>query len=447
MTESHNRAGEVVVGVPSVRRTEDERVEIVIGKDRVVRVGDAHPNPGGATSLLDDLAQRRQPAYLRLTPEGDEVAEVLVPTVVRVGRLSSQPGGGLTVELVPSHARHELVAGTPGEEEMRRLLAQSLDNGTLLVVTEDDSHRILDVRPVDPEIRLAPPMPVRTPLPEWYQQLLTFAWWSDLLDYLRWLLFPVSPAKARQVFDAVALLSCQPITVPAPCIPFRFPDDGCWGRAHEMCRLMTGMSVRSRKVWIQGWLQVSTRNHPNCEVQWVWHVAPTLRVRSGWWPLSTVRTWVVDPALFTEPVTQATWQSVQNDPSSTLTGTSKDIFWLWSSGTDPDNSQTEGVLATYRAKLQARAIGPYGPPPLCPLRLTDSHGRHREVLDIHDASPRLACAGDGPPTSRSAGAGAVRLYGQHLAIPVCRAPGSPVGARRGPGARGLGGERRHTGVC
>lgn len=363
MTDSDHRAGDVVVGVPSVRRTEDGRTEIVMGKERVVRVGDAHPHPEGVTTLLTDLAERGQPAYVRLDTAGEQVVEVLVPVVVRVGRLSSQPGGGLAVELVPSHARHELVAGTPGEDEMRRLLEESLERGTLLTVTEDDEHRILDVRRVDPEVRLAPPLPVRAPLPPWFGQVLTLTWWAGMVDYLLWLLFPVSRTKARQVFDALALLSCEPVTVPAPCIPFRYPDDGCWGRAHEMCRLMTGMSVRSRKVWIQGWLQVATRNHPTCEVRWVWHVAPTLRVRSGWWLFGTVRTHVVDPALFTQPVTQTTWHSVQNDPNASLTGTSKDIFWLWSSGTDPDNSQTEGVLATYRAKLQARAIGPSGPPP------------------------------------------------------------------------------------
>lgn len=362
MTDSDNRTGDVVVGVPSVRRTEDGRTEFVVGKERVIRVGDAHPHPEGVTTLLADLAERRQPAYLRLDPGGDAVVEVLVPVVVRVGRLSTQPGGGLAVELVPSHARHELVAGTPRGDQMRRLLEQSLEDGTLLLVTEDDGHRIVDVRPVDPEIDLLPPMPLRTPLPPWYRQVLAPNWWSGLLDYLLWWLFPVSRSKAGQVFDALALLSCEPVTVPAPCIPFRYPDDGCWGRAHEMCRLMTGMSVRSRKVWIQGWLQVATKNNPSCEVFWGWHVAPTLRVRT-WWLFPIGRTYVVDPALFTQPVPQGTWQSVQNDPNSTLTGTSREIFYLWGSVTDPDNSQTEEVLATYRATLQARSIGPSGPPP------------------------------------------------------------------------------------
>ncbi len=362
MTDSENTRGEVVVGVPTVRQGEDGRLEAVFAQERVVRVGRAHRDPEGVAALLADLAARRQPAYVRVDPGSEEVVEVLVPLVVRVGRLSRQPGGGVSVELVPSHARHELVAGTEGEEGMRRLLEQSLEDGTALVVTEDDRHRIIDVRPVDPEIRLPAPLPPRAPLPPWYRRVLTLAWWTGVVDLLLWWLLPTSRSRARQVFDSLALLSCEPITVPAPCIPFRYPDDGCWGRAHEMCRLMTGMSVRSRKVWIQGWLQVATKNNPTCEVHWGWHVAPTLRVRSGWLFLVT-RTYVVDPALFTQPVAQSTWQSVQNDPSSTLTGTSKDVFWLWSGGTDVDNSQTEGVLAQYRAALHARAIGPSGPPP------------------------------------------------------------------------------------
>ena len=44
------------------------------------------------------------------------------------------------------------------------------------------------------------------------------------------------------------------------------------------------------------------------------------------------------------------------------------IFYLWGLITDADNSQTEGVLATYRSQLQARSLSSAGPPPYahCP---------------------------------------------------------------------------------
>lgn len=355
------RERDVVVGVPRISR-EEGALRVSVG-GREVRVGDRHPDPAGVRELLADLAERGQPVHLEVDPASGEVLELRVPLVVRVGEMRSLPGGGTSVELVPSHARH-VVASGEGSEDVRVRLEAAARAGSLVVVTEDDAHRILDVRPVDPDVRVPPwvrevALP-RPPLPWWRRLTLVIS--AGMWDYLLWLLLPMGRDRARQVFDALALLSCEPVTVPAPCIPFRYPDDGCWGRAHEMCRLMTGMSVRSRKVWIQGWLQVSTRNNPSCEVYWGWHVAPTVRVRAGWWQLFG-STQVVDPALFGDPVAQATWASVQNDPNASLTGTSKDVFWLWDSSPDPDNSRTESVLAQYRAALHARSISAVGPPP------------------------------------------------------------------------------------
>src|SRR6184192_74804 len=95
--------------------------------------------------------------------------------------------------------------------------------------------------------------------------------------------------------------TCDPLTVPPPCIPFLFPDDGCWGRAHEMRRLMVNLGLEPKKVWITAShdvaLHPSTRNNPACSVSWRWHVAPTLCVRGRWF-FNTQRM-VIDPALFT----------------------------------------------------------------------------------------------------------------------------------------------------
>lgn len=158
--------------------------------------------------------------------------------------------------------------------------------------------------------------------------------------------------------------TCDPLTVPSPCIPFLYPDDGCWARAHEMCRQMIALGLSPKKVWIQGDLEVGTTNHPACGVEWNWHVAPTLCVRG---PFLSRRDMVIDPALFTTPVTRATWKSVQGDPNATLTDTSAAIFLLWGSVTDPTYSKTNERLDFYRLQLLARAVE-HGPPPYthCP---------------------------------------------------------------------------------
>jgi hypothetical protein len=125
-----------------------------------------------------------------------------------------------------------------------------------------------------------------------------------------------------------------------------------------MARLMIGSGVTPDKVWIYGRLQVPTQNNPRCQVQWGWHVAPTLRV-SG-------QIYVIDPSLFPEPVTQATWKGVQGDPAAQLVPTSAAVFHRRFNGGvtyDPDYSQTNATLNNYRNALRLRSVSSDGPPP------------------------------------------------------------------------------------
>ncbi len=98
---------------------------------------------------------------------------------------------------------------------------------------------------------------------------------------------------------------------------------------------------------------------------WGWHVAPTLCVRGPIFFQS--QPMVIDPSLFTTPVSESTWKGVQGDPSATLTGTDASIFYVWGNVTDPTYAQTNTVLAFYRLQLQNRSIQ-LGPPPYanCP---------------------------------------------------------------------------------
>jgi hypothetical protein len=75
---------------------------------------------------------------------------------------------------------------------------------------------------------------------------------------------------------------------------------------------------------------------------------------------------VIDPSLFTTPVSEGTWKGVQGDPGATLTHTDASVFWH-GGGTDPTYSSSNAILAQYRLALQARSIQ-VGPPPYanCP---------------------------------------------------------------------------------
>jgi hypothetical protein len=294
--------------------------------------------------ILDSLRQAGEPAYVEIDPASGDITELLRPLRVRVGALTPDATGDtVEVELIISAARHYLRATNPDFQELLSILQTAQQQGSTVLVTETlDDHEIIDVKllpgPPGPEPAEEPP-PVGP---------------ADTI--------PVTPQRAQQLFDLMNARSCAPATAQAPCIPFLYPNDGCWARAHEMCRLMLDDGAAPEKVWIYGWLRVPTINAPSCEVQWGWHVAPTLLVQVG----STTEVQVIDPSLFSMPVPQAVWAYVQGDPSATLVATNASVYHRSSFGTetyDPDYTQTEYYLQVYRDQLKLRAASASGPPP------------------------------------------------------------------------------------
>lgn len=329
------------------------------------------PRSEAFAEILDGLREKKLPVYVEVDPDTSVIKHLLIPHVSRVVGIKLIDLGVLGVELEMSHGRHILRPSSPDYEELESRLRDALDKGTQVIVTENDAHEIIDVREFIPGPE-GPPLPFPKPLPfpppRWQ-----WMWLKDFVFIWRWCWWPwnwcrcVSKARAKEVFDAMSTTSCDPLTVPAPCIPFMYPDDGCWARAHEMCRLMINMGVKPKKVWIQGGLHVSTNNNPNCNVWWGWHVAPTLCVRRSWPWFFRTRQMVIDPSLFNGAVGKATWKGVQGDPSATLTDSAASIYYLWGSVTDPTYSETNYYLAYYRLQLQNRSIQ-HGPPPYahCP---------------------------------------------------------------------------------
>ena len=337
---------------------------------RIVRLDAADERAEGRARVLEGLRVRRLPVYLEVDPATSAITRMLIPHVSRVVAIRPIDKGVLGVDLDRSHGRHVLRGGTEDFESLERQLREAMRTRAPVIITEDEEHEILDVRaytpgpegPLPPFPRPELPRPLRWPfdwLREWFDHIWYWPWWPW------WWFGCISGNKAQQVFDALAATSCDPLTVPPPCIPFLYPDDGCWARAHEMCRLMQNMGLKPRKVWIQGSLYVSTKNNPSCGVWWGWHVAPTLcvRTRSFWF----TQRMVMDPSLFATPVSQATWKGVQGDPNASLTDSAASIYYLWGMVTDPSYTETNYYLDFYRLQLQNRAIT-YGPPPYaaCP---------------------------------------------------------------------------------
>jgi len=293
MPKPNSIVSSVIRFVPPLDRSPAEmlRTETGLGVEldngRIVRLDPQNPRSIGFIQILDGLSKQRLPVYLEIDSDSLTITHLLIPLVVRVIGITPV-NEGLAVELEPSQALHILRLGETDSAELESQLRAALQSGRPVILTEDDAHNIIDVRAFtpDPDRRLPPfpePKPKipppRLPWPiRWIWRLLYWIWY---LPWWPWWWFRcISLERAQQVFDAMKATSCDPLTVPAPCIPFLYPDDGCWARAHEMCRLMINMGLSPRKVWIDhspgNWLRVNTRNNPACYVQWGWHVAPTL---------------------------------------------------------------------------------------------------------------------------------------------------------------------------
>jgi hypothetical protein len=347
----------------------DQGLSVELGDARRLRLDPTNPRSAGFVQILDGLRKLNQPAYLEIDPATSSITRLLIPHWTRVLEVRPLDADAVSVELEMSHARHVLLRSHEDFAGLERQLQEAKRSGERVVVTEDDAHAVIDVRSFKPSPdRLPPPEPpaagtsgstLLRRLKAWFCCFWCWPWWP-----WRWCCC-VPAARAQQLFNDMSATSCNPLSVPPPCIPFLYPDDGCWGRAHEMCRLLLNLGASPRKVWIQGNLAVSTRNNPSCHVYWGWHVAPTVCVRGP--RFFQRQRMVIDPSLFAAPVSEATWKGVQGDPNATLTASDAAIFYLWGNVTDPTYSQTNQVLATYRLQLQSRSLT-YGPPPYanCP---------------------------------------------------------------------------------
>jgi Glutaminase len=350
-------------------------LRIELEGERTVRLDPEDSRSAGFAEILDELSKQGLPVYLEVAPATDVVERMRIPRVGRVIGLQPLEGGGLTVQLGYSHALHLLPPDSPDFEPLERGLREALDTGEPVVLTEDDSHLVIDIRAFIPNPEgPVPPLPrpeLPWPLPRlpWWIRLWRYIWFWPLWPWWWWFWWRgcVSEDRAQEVFDALSATSCSPLTVPPPCVPFLYPDNGCWARAHEMCRLMVDMGLSPKKVWIRGpgLLHVNTRNNPNCQVHWTYHVAPTLCVRGPW--LFWRRRMVIDPSLFATPVTKEEWKGVQGEPNATLTDSDASIYYYWGSYTDPAYTETNYDLATYRQALKLRSLEK-GPPPYshCP---------------------------------------------------------------------------------
>jgi hypothetical protein len=340
------------VDVPTAMRANASAITIHLQGGAAAQLEMSFPNASQIADILDDLRANREPVYLEVDLSGNRIRRVLLPRVMLVARVDAAAVGGThQVELEPSQAVYSLRTTNPDYQQLLTALQAAQAQKTPVLITDTlDDHEIVDVRPVPPSLAAkanqftAPkggPRPSGIPPPAG--------------------LAGISPADPQQAYKLVNGQTCYPSSPSSTCIPFLYPDDGCWARAHEMARLLLGAGFAPRKVWLYGTLRVDTPNNPNCQVRWRYHVTVTLLVNTG----SALETWAIDPSMFPGPVRQDAWVSAQHDPAAVAVDTDATVYYRDPSGNitiDPEYEQTRIDLATYRRRLQLRSATS-GPPP------------------------------------------------------------------------------------
>ena len=148
-------------------------------------------------------------------------------------------------------------------------------------------------------------------------------------------------------------------------IPFDYPLDCCYARAHEMCRQLEAKGIECGKTWYYpaGWpagsLSVTglpkTDIIPDGSLAWSYHVAPTVEVDG--------KPMVFDPSMFKGPVTPEEWRSKMVDSTSFLgdskiKDTNSTLFFTGPYGDaydddDPDYSETMTRFEEHKNKRDA----------------------------------------------------------------------------------------------
>lgn len=145
----------------------------------------------------------------------------------------------------------------------------------------------------------------------------------------------VKKEEAKRLFDLLAKRSE---------IPFDYPQDCCYSRAHWMCKLLADEGVLAEKAWNYGDLCVPTPHDPDGKVEWWYHVAPIIRIEEA----GKEKEYVLDPSMFNEIVLLEKWRKAQNDKNSVIERTNRHVYVRRKGdrlvSVDPNFKQTKRTL-------------------------------------------------------------------------------------------------------
>jgi hypothetical protein len=310
--------------------------------DQSALLDPGHPRAVVWAKMIDLLQKDNRPAYVEVDPETDIITRLCIPIAAKVLEILPADQEVVSVTLNATDALHVLRRDLPDFQKFYDVLQYAKNTGSEILVTATlHDFEIVDVRALPSSFgNEGPDEPPPQPGP----------------------IVPISPERSVELFNMVNAQSCVPCSSASPCIPYKYPYNGCWIRAHLMCYLMVAEGVTPEKTWIFGKLKARSSNVPQCKVGWGWHVAPTLMVtQTG----DAVVKMVIDPSLCDEPVTEAYWKSLQGDPGAKLTPAAWEGYRFLASGT-ASQPEADNDMEYFRLALD-ELCAEYGPSPYkCP---------------------------------------------------------------------------------
>jgi hypothetical protein len=209
-----------------------------------------HPAADLFASVLSAARAASLPVYVEVAPDTKKITDLQIALEGNISSINIDAAGNAEIEVQISHAIHLLRKDNPNFTRLLAAARKAVEKNQPVTITERNADGIIDIRPVPRGERKPAAAKEAPPFEQVPAEALAAA-------------AAVTPARAKQLFDMCKSKSCAPKTAPPPCIPFLYPDDGCWGRASEMCRLTIASGVQPAKIWIYGRLQVHTRNNPS----------------------------------------------------------------------------------------------------------------------------------------------------------------------------------------
>ena len=158
---------------------------------------------------------------------------------------------------------------------------------------------------------------------------------------------------AQDLFDFLQDNSVTAANQSPSLIPYSFVLDGCRERAHKAADMMLQhKKMETEKVWLRaktGYMlkKVETDRYPSCAVEWDYHVANAVFTGNGYL--------VLDPSLFSRPVSLSTWRQKLDSGHTLLYKTSWQVFDIRAShcrlDSDPQLVRTNRNLDMYTINL------------------------------------------------------------------------------------------------